>query len=338
MLPRDFFAYCTSLQPLELKALGALSHVRHLPEGEIIYRTGESADALYIINRGTVRMSRSAGSAQDEIILSRGDLFGDLEVLTATPRRHQAEAIAAVSAQCFERSAFPALLRGVPSFFRYLSERLAVRLLERAETAAAERETLELRGSLGQFDAVTIYQMIVNSSQTGDLRIANTSGEAIGAFAFETGEPRSARFGHLGGEEAFTQLFLAEELRGTFSFATRQPADDDSTESCIHRHPGELLLCAMQSRDEFQAFRRSMGESAATLEARQAELNTHEIAPSARLLAEQIWQLTAAAPASLGELFQQLPVSELKVYRAVNELVRTGHSALSSSARPEKVA
>ena len=29
MAQRDFFAYCTSLRPIELKAIGALSQVKH---------------------------------------------------------------------------------------------------------------------------------------------------------------------------------------------------------------------------------------------------------------------------------------------------------------------
>src|SRR3954470_22743747 len=52
----DFFAYCTGLKLLELKAIGELSSVQHLPEGETIYSTGDPGDALFIINRGVVEV------------------------------------------------------------------------------------------------------------------------------------------------------------------------------------------------------------------------------------------------------------------------------------------
>ena len=54
MPARDFFVFCTSLLPLELRALGRLSEVRHLPAGQTIYATGDVPDALYIVKRGTV--------------------------------------------------------------------------------------------------------------------------------------------------------------------------------------------------------------------------------------------------------------------------------------------
>ena len=56
MLDQDFFAYCTSLRLLELKAIGELSRVRHLGEGEVIYSTGDPGNCLYIINRGVVEV------------------------------------------------------------------------------------------------------------------------------------------------------------------------------------------------------------------------------------------------------------------------------------------
>ena len=54
MVDRDFFGFCTTLKPLELKALGALSEIRHLTAGETIYAAGDPSDVLYIINRGVV--------------------------------------------------------------------------------------------------------------------------------------------------------------------------------------------------------------------------------------------------------------------------------------------
>ena len=51
---RDFFSFCTTLRPIELKALGELSHVRHLRKNELIYTTGDLAEEIYSVNRGVV--------------------------------------------------------------------------------------------------------------------------------------------------------------------------------------------------------------------------------------------------------------------------------------------
>ena len=96
-----------------------------------------------------------------------------------------------------------------PSFFQYLSEQLAFRLAQARDLALAQSHCLELSGSLSNFDLVTIYQTIVNSSQTGELRISNEKSDLISALFFEKGQPRCGQFEHLTGEEALWQLFLS---------------------------------------------------------------------------------------------------------------------------------
>src|SRR6266446_3922233 len=102
MLDRDFFGFCTTLKPLELKAMGELSQVQHLDEGETIYSPGDPGDALYIINRGVVEVVQdNPGKKATETYLSRGDIFGHIEVLTDVPRRHLIRTCEPVGLQCF---------------------------------------------------------------------------------------------------------------------------------------------------------------------------------------------------------------------------------------------
>src|SRR4051812_43005669 len=167
---RDFFGFSTSLKPLELKALGQLSEVRHIFGGQTIYNIGDESETLYIISRGMVEIVRENSSA-GETYLSRGDIFGDVEVLSGTPRTHLVRSREGVSLRVFHRENFDQLLERVPAFFRYLSEQLAARLLQARDVAVSHSHCRELSGSLSQFDLVTIYQTITNSSQTGELAI-----------------------------------------------------------------------------------------------------------------------------------------------------------------------
>ena len=47
-----------------------------------------------------------------------------------------------------------------------------------------------------------------------------------------------------------------------------------------------------------------------------------------REVAEHIWQVCYSSPISLTDLVEQLEVCELKVYKTVLELLRTGHFSL----------
>src|SRR3954462_5394621 len=292
MLDQDFFAYCTSLRLLELKAIGELSRVRPLGEGEIIYSTGDPGDSLFIINRGVVEVIQPSSQASaPATYLSRGDVLGDVETLSSLPRKHIARTCEPVSLQCFQSKDFPQLIARVPSFFHFLSGQLALRLAQARDLAMTQSHCLELAGNLSNFDLITVYQTISNSSQTGQLRISNPAGELVSAFFFEQGQPRCGQFEHVTGEEAFWQLFVNEQLTGTFTFSTTELPEKDWIQSeRITKNASEMLINALQGRDEFAELKQKFAGDAATLQRNKASLTWPADAPPDSLtVAQQLW-------------------------------------------------
>ncbi len=328
---QDFFAFCTLLRPLELKALGELSQVCHLPAGETIYRAGDPSQTLFIINRGMVEILPDAGRGVAGTYLSRGDIFGDVELLNGLPRKHVVRACEPVSLRAFDQESFPEILERVPSFFRYLSQQLAVRLLRATDAAVSHSHCLELSGNLANFDLVTIYQTIVNSSQTGELSILDEEREIMAAFFFDSGVPRGGQFQPLIGEEAFWQLFIAEDLRGTFTFFSGDARVSQSIQSGgFLRSSTEMLITALQWRDELQALRAELPDAFATLQRQNPELRLDEIPPRLHPVAEAIWKLPLARMIPLHDVYERLSVCELKIYQTVHELTRTGQIVLAA--------
>ena len=314
MPDRDFFAFCTTLKPLELKALGALSRVRHLAEGETVYSTGDPSDAIFIISRGAIEVIQpSVQKNAPAVYLSRGDVLGDVEALSDAPRKHVARTCEPVSLQCFERKNFEELIRRVPSFFHYLSSHLAFRL-SHAIDPQTQSHCLELSGSLANFDLVTIYQTIANCSQTGELRISNPKAELISTFFFEKGQPQGGQYEHLTGEEAFWQLFVSEELAGTFSFSAGElPAKGWIQSERVPKSASEMLINALQGRDEFGELKQRFADSAATLQRARANFSWPiEAPPESQTLGEQIWNFAADGPVTSQALFRHCSVCELK--------------------------
>jgi CRP-like cAMP-binding protein len=338
MRERDFFAYCTTLKLLELKAIGELSRVRHLSEGETIYSTGDPGDALFIINRGVVEVIQPSAQKSPATYLSRGDVLGDVETLSGLPRKHIARTCEPVSVQCFPLKNFPELIKRVPSFFHFLSGQLALRLAQARDLAMAQSHCLELSGNLSNFDLVTIYQTIANSSQTGQLRISNEAGDLLSAFFFEQGQPRCGQFEHLTGEEAFWQLFVNEQLTGTFTFsATELPEKDWIQSDRITKNASEMLINALQGRDEFAELKQKFPYE--TLERTRASLVwPAAAAPELRDVAEQVWEFAAKGPVTIAAIFRHCAVCELKIYEVVAELIQSRHFIWSHEASSAKVA
>lgn len=333
---RDFFSYCTTLRPLELKAIGQLSYIQHLAAGRTVYGYGDPSATLYVVTRGTIELldAESMITAQP-LLLMRGDFFGDLETFTGTPRKHTARTRDGASVQCFHRDDFNELMRRAPSFFHFLTEHLAIRL-ERALAAVSgkKNEKLELSGNLANFDLVTIYQTIVSSRQTGELRIFGEQADLTAVFFFIDGQPHTGQFQHLSGEDAFTQLFLTESLTGTFLFSSEDRISSCLQSDVITRDAGDLLIRAIQARDELQQLKQRFPDRTATLHRRKLNFTTPpDTLNETSTVAAEIWQMAFSTPLAIAQLYTRCAVSELKVYEALRLLADTSHFEICSTSQ-----
>jgi CRP-like cAMP-binding protein len=335
MVERDFFVFCSSLKRPELRAIGELSWVRHLAEGEVLYQPGDPGNALFIVNRGVLEMLPEKGPQEtNPVYLSRGEVIGDVEAFSDLRRMHLVRAREVASVQCFPRSKFGELARLVPSFFLYLCEQMACRVVQADDLAKNHDHRAPLSGRISHFDLSTVHQTIANSGQTGELKIRDDEGETIGAFYFESGRPASGQFQHLTGEEAYWQLFLNETLSGTFSFSVgERPLTNWIESGKITRTVGDMLIVALQYRDEFDALKKEFQDKPGRVMAITSELHWNGNAPpNLRPVANQIWELVSRKPATINELYRQCSVCELKVYHAVHELLAGRQIAFAEQA------
>jgi hypothetical protein len=322
MLPDDFFSLCTSLPTVELRAIGALSRVKHYAEGDLVYSSDDQSDDFFIINRGLVEIIPGPGVPGGSTILGRGSIFGEIGAFTRTPRYQSARARGVLSVQCFAVKNFPELIRRVPSFVPFLCENLARRLIQVRTTEGG----CELVGSLENFDLITIYQTIVHSMRTGTLFINDEGGEIISEFYFDKGAPRWGRFQHLLGGEAFWQLFSQPRKAWTFMFSRELPTNIDFKEhKAITRGAEEMLMQAVQMRDEFESLRGSMSKQIGILKRQQLNFVWPESEPQAlRPTAEEIWQTAYNEPMSVADLYGQCNACALRIHQAVAGMLRAG--------------
>ena len=229
-----------------------------------------------------------------------------------------------VSLQRIRTSDFTELAKRVPSFFRYLCEQLASRLLQKHEASLSKSHCIELSGNLSNFDLVTIYQTILSSMQTGELSVRDENDQRVATFFFEKGRPHSGQFQHLTGEEGFWQLFLSESLAGSFSFSSRdQPLGECIKGTEMKRDAGDLLISALRNRDEFQALKPKYPDKSMKLVRRKLNFAWPAKADTGlQPIAEQIWQLAYTTPLSLATLYQKCSVCELKILEVIDQLVK----------------
>ncbi|OQY29964.1 MAG: hypothetical protein B6244_01515 [Candidatus Cloacimonetes bacterium 4572_55] len=84
-----------NLDESELEAISAIMSVQTYPAGHTIFREGEIPEKLYIIQHGSVRITKHIDGAGEEllVVLEKNDYFGEMALIDQAPRSAQAQVI-----------------------------------------------------------------------------------------------------------------------------------------------------------------------------------------------------------------------------------------------------
>jgi CRP-like cAMP-binding protein len=79
--------------------------------GKIIFREGEEGDNMYIIQEGTVRISKKIGGKEHTLaVLGKGDFFGEMAIVNRVRRSATATAGETVKYLVFDRQGFISMI------------------------------------------------------------------------------------------------------------------------------------------------------------------------------------------------------------------------------------
>ncbi|TMK84562.1 MAG: Crp/Fnr family transcriptional regulator [Actinobacteria bacterium] len=118
------------LHPTDLRILASRFHLVRYGRGEVIFREGEPAERLFLIDSGRVKLSISSATGQELMIavLGRGQIFGELEVIDHGTRAMDARAMEVAELYAFPSDVFWTMLENRPALARRLLELMARRL------------------------------------------------------------------------------------------------------------------------------------------------------------------------------------------------------------------
>ena len=102
-----------------------------LDPGEVLFREGDPGDSLYLVGKGSVRISKSGSGGEQETIgfIKSGNFFGEMALLDGKPRTAMAVAVEPTILGAVDESTFQHILELAPSrlhlnFLRLVAERL----------------------------------------------------------------------------------------------------------------------------------------------------------------------------------------------------------------------
>ena len=125
------------LHPTDLATLASRFHPVRYSRGEVVFREGEPAERLFLIDEGKVKLSTSSPSGQELLIgvLGRGQIFGELEVIDRGTRAMDARAMEVSRVYALASDVFWTMLENRPALARRLLELMARRLRRADQTS-----------------------------------------------------------------------------------------------------------------------------------------------------------------------------------------------------------
>lgn len=214
-------------------------------DGVRIIEFGEPGKALSIIVRGQVEVLKPGEDGQDKLlgVLSAGECFGEMSLLTGDPCSATIRAKGAVRTMTVLKRDFDGLLARNPVLNRYFSKLLALRLNKMSKQFSDETSKA-VTGNLTMIGPTELVQAITVTSRTGTLRITTAGGRWVELF-FHEGQIWSLAAGDPDAEEAFYDFLTWTD--GQFGF---QPAEQPPAERTFFKDTTSLLLEGMRRQDE----------------------------------------------------------------------------------------
>jgi len=136
----------------DLDALAPAATSRTFRKGSYIFREGDVGNALYVIRRGQVKISRMGRGGEEAVyaILVAGDSFGEIALLSGDAAR-TADAQAMELTECVSLAKDPllAFLDQYPALSRHLMRALA-RYVQQLDESLAEIAFLDISGRVAR--------------------------------------------------------------------------------------------------------------------------------------------------------------------------------------------
>lgn len=140
----------------ELDQLSRRMHERRLQPGEVVCRSGDAVEAMFIVLSGCVELALPAGEGRPPTRhqLTAGDSMGEIALLSGEPHAATATAIGESRVLVLARDDFEALVAGRPALMRTMLAAVSRRATQTNRRLLTEQPTSTATTSSGQIYAV----------------------------------------------------------------------------------------------------------------------------------------------------------------------------------------
>jgi CRP-like cAMP-binding protein len=202
----------SSLGPDELRYIIERSFLREPDRGDVVVREGEPGASLFVIVRGRVQVTIGGPPARELATLGEGGFFGELAILTDSPRSATVTALEPTQLIEISRAVVTEIVARSPEVLKLLLRFFRDRLLDRF------LGTAPLFSSFQPEEARALAERFVFLEIEPGTRLVSEGERAPGMFLLLAGEARVCR-----GDAELTRL-RPGDVCGEMSLLERTPA------------------------------------------------------------------------------------------------------------------
>jgi hypothetical protein len=322
----DFHSYYESLDESQRTSLDRFCEKGWAHGEQIICKQGTPSDAVFIVEDGMIEViiETPGVPATPVAYVSRGDLLGELGILNDKPRSATLRAAGDVFYRRISRDNFVHLLDTFQGFATYISRLLAHRLGNTpAHRGAYNSSGAGLSGKLPDFDLLTVFQTIRDSSLDGEFVLSDMeSGHVLANLFVVENSICAANYAHLRGREAIWQVFITADQPAAFAFKpTAEPSFIVDQNNVTDIRIDDALMQGAVKRDEFQQLPRGLRRMEGTVKRTGIQLNwlSTDI-PDVPL---EVWRTAGEKVRSPLDIWEQCSGSMLTVGQTLQYLIET---------------
>ena len=230
--------------------------------GEIVVKRGDPGDRVFVVKSGTVEVMSPADSEEGAeatpfAYLGQGECFGELAILTSSPRTNDVRVPEQAQLLIIPHDLFGELMQNHDGFASQLCAILAHRLVK-ALQGLPINDKKELQGNLQYFDLPTVVQTLISSSQNGVMALS-VGGRPVASLSFHSGNIFRASYGHRNGDEAVHHLFQVPP-KADFRFSGKEDGEGGSAtpDPGITIPAMALMMDSVRLQDELDILREKL--------------------------------------------------------------------------------
>jgi CRP-like cAMP-binding protein len=323
----DFHSYYETLDESQRVMLDRFCEKGWAPHNQIICKQGSESEAVFIIEDGMVEVIMEVpgvASPTPTAYVSRGDMVGELGILNERPRSATLRAASDVVYRRLSRDNFEHLLTTFPGFAIFIAKLLAHRLGNTpTQKSAYNSAGAGLSGKLPDFDLLTVFQTLRDSSLDGEFILSdiNSAAEIAGLFIVE-GAICAAHYGHLKGREAVWQLFITADQPAAFAFKPVEvPSFIIDNDNVTHIEINDVLMQGAVKRDEFHQLARGLRRMEG--EVKRLGIQLKWMTPEIPEVSLEVWRCLEYKPHTMLDIWHACSGSMLIVGQTVQYLLDT---------------